>query len=130
MLGNDYSIDLLPDEDHAGNLIVDDQRHQLKVEIGKGNIPSNDYANLFFTSREALFDFALSLLRDAIYGNVITKRTANPDGTWQIQSETIGCRREILSYPDANGNIEVYDGVRLARDSARLNIYADDKLKD
>ncbi|MBR1376059.1 MAG: hypothetical protein IJ566_08240 [Cardiobacteriaceae bacterium] len=40
-------IELSPDEDHAGDLIVDDQRHQLKVVVQQSDAPGADFANLF-----------------------------------------------------------------------------------
>ena len=125
------TIELSPDEDHAGDLIVDDQRHQLKVVVQQSDAPGADFANLFFSSREALYDFALSLLRDAVFGNVMEMHTPNSDGKYTVTKHTIGCCREILSYDLNDGQgIRVIDGVRLAADSARLNIYAEDKLKD
>lgn len=69
-------------------------------------------------------------MRDAVFGNVTEMHTPNSDGTYTVTEHTIGCCREILSYDLNDGQgIRVIDGVRLAADSARLNIYADDKLK-
>ncbi|MBR1375797.1 MAG: hypothetical protein IJ566_06905 [Cardiobacteriaceae bacterium] len=100
------SINLTPDENPAGDLILDDEKHNLKVEISKP--PINDYAVLSFSSRETLYDFALLLLWHSLY------------------SESLGnmCySREILHCD------YVLDGMRISKDSARLFIYANDKLQ-
>ena len=99
------TLHLSPDENPAGDLILDDERHNLKVEISKP--PTKDYATLSFSSRETLYDFALSLLWHSLY----TEANGN-----------ICYSREILHYDF------VTDGMRLSENSARLFIYVNDKL--
>ena len=59
------TIHLKKDCYEAGSLIEHDERHQLKVSVDE----KHNYALLEFTSREALYDFALALLYEAVYGH-------------------------------------------------------------
>ena len=101
------TIHLSPDINPAGDLVATDKRHELKVEISKP--PTNDYATLWFSSRETLHDFALSLLWHSLYNQ------ADNNICYSI---------EMLPYD------YVLDGMRLSKDSARLFIFVDDKLQE
>jgi hypothetical protein len=87
------SGDEIPSEEVLAN-----ESHQLSVEVSA----SNEYACLNFTSRLAMYDFARSLLHEALYGR--------------------GGQAEFcpLGY---QGKMEVIDGVRMSLDSARLFIF-------
>ena len=98
------NISLTPDGDEIGMLIYDDGRHQLKVSISN----RDNCAYLDFTSKEALYDFAVSLLNSAVYDEV---------------------RKEYLPEHmprEEDGTIPVIDGVRMTDDSARLFIFWND----
>ena len=57
------NIHLIKNDNKIGKLIQNDEQHKLTVSISK----RCNYANLDFTTRESLYDFALSLLHTAIY---------------------------------------------------------------
>lgn len=81
----------------AGSLIEHDERHQLKVSVDNER---ND-AYLEFTSREALYDFALALLYEAVYGH----------GEIEYNGALIDGNKHLFA-----------DGVRQSIDSGRLFI--------
>jgi hypothetical protein len=78
--------------------LVSDEAHQLSVEVSA----DNKYACFNFSSRLAMYDFARSLLHEALYGR--------------------GGQKEF--YPlEYQGKMEVIDGVRMSPDSSRVFIF-------
>jgi hypothetical protein len=78
--------------------VAQDEKHFLRGEIDA----SNRDIYLHFSSRLAMYDFARSLLHEAIYG--------------------VGGQKEF--YPlEYNGKMEVIDGVRMSNDSSRVFIF-------
>lgn len=87
------SADEIPSEEVAAN-----EAHQLTVE---GDADNKDvYLN--FSSRLAMYDFARSLLHEALYGR--------------------SGQKEFLPF-EYQGKREAIDGVRMASDSGRLFIF-------
>ncbi|MBR1375297.1 MAG: hypothetical protein IJ566_04345 [Cardiobacteriaceae bacterium] len=100
-------IHLSPDENPAGEIIAYDQKHQLKITVDENkNNPTSSYASFYFSSRETLYDFGLSLVWNAVYGN--------PN------------EMECLCYLNSDGIINVVNGMRMSVDSARLFIFVDE----
>lgn len=78
--------------------ILSNEAHCLSVEVSA----DNKYACFNFSSRLAMYDFARSLLHEAIYG--------------------IGGQEEF--YPlEYEGKMEVINGVRMSNDSSRVFIF-------
>lgn len=94
---------LTADGDEVGMLIYDDGRHQLKVSVDRKR---ND-ACLEFTSREALYDFALGLLNTAVFYDGVSLEFHPP-------------------YTMEDGTSLILDGIRFSDDSARLFIFWND----
>ncbi|MBP3221007.1 MAG: hypothetical protein J6M43_03070 [Neisseriaceae bacterium] len=92
------NIHLIKNDNKIGKLIQNDEQHKLTVSISK----RCNYANLDFTTRESLYDFALSLLHTAIYCKKIQKR--------------------YTPIKDTNGRLIIKDGIRLSSDSCDLII--------
>lgn len=91
------------DADEVGSLeLCRNQFHQLNVSQNE----KNSYVNLEFTSRQAMYDFAVSLLQEAVYGASASKEF----------------------YPlKIDGELQVIDGVRMSEGSSRLFISCLDK---
>jgi hypothetical protein len=87
------SADEIPLAEVAAN-----EAHQLSVEVNA----NNKYACLNFTSRLAMYDFARSLLHEALYGR--------------------GGQKEFNPM-EYQGKLEIIDGVRMPLDSARLFVF-------
>jgi hypothetical protein len=87
------SADEIPLAEVAAN-----EAHQLSVEVNA----DNKYACLNFTSRLAMYDFARSLLHEALYSR--------------------GGQKEFNSM-EYQGKLEIIDGVRMPLDSARLFVF-------
>jgi hypothetical protein len=87
------SGDEIPSEE-----VLTDESHQLSAETDDGY--KNVYLN--FSSRLAMYDFARSLLHEALYGR-----------GGQMEFYPLGYQ----------GKIEVINGVRMSLDSARLFIF-------
>ena len=94
------NINLTKNDNKIGKLIKNYVKHQLKVSIDPESYCTDAY--LDFTSEEALYDFALSLLHSAIYSKKLQKR--------------------YTPIKDNNGNLFVKDGIRLSEDSCDLII--------
>jgi len=97
-------IQVTEDGDEVGSArLCSEQAHQLLVKLNE----TNNYVTLEFTSRLAMYDFAVSLLQEAVYGLSGTKEF----------------------YPmEINGKLQVIDGVRMALGSPRLFVSCSDKL--
>lgn len=81
--------------------VVRDERHKLLVEVDS----ESEYVALNFSSRMAMYDFARSILHEAVFGS--------------------GGQKEF--YPlVVDGKLEVIDGVRLDEKSARVFIFYSD----
>lgn len=81
--------------------VARDGRHKLLVEVDS----ENEYVALNFSSRMAMYDFARSLLHEAVFGH--------------------GGQKEF--YPMVvDGKLEVIDGVRIDEKSARIFILYSD----
>ena len=92
------SADEIPLEEVGAN-----EAHQLSVEVNA----NNEYACLNFSSRLAMYDFARSLLHEALYGR--------------------GGIAEF--YPlEYQGKREAINGVRMSQDSARLFVFYQDDV--
>lgn len=77
--------------------VIANEAHQLSVDADANR---NVYLN--FSSRLAMYDFARSLLHEALYGR--------------------GGQKEF--YPlEYHGKLEVIDGVRMSLDSARMFVF-------
>lgn len=94
------NICLTKNNNQVGKLIQHSQEHQLKVSIDTETYCTDAY--LDFTSRETLYDFALSLLHTAIYCKKIQKK--------------------YIPIKDNCGNLIAKDGIRLSSDSCDLII--------
>ena len=89
-------IHVTPDGDEVGSLnLCRDQSHQLKVKQSE----ANSYVSLEFTSRQAMYDFAVSLLQEAVYG--------------------VSASKEFYSLK-VDEELQVVDGVRMSEESPRL----------
>lgn len=89
-------VQVTADGDEVGSLeLCRDQFHQLMVKQNE----ANNYVNLEFTSRQAMYDFAVSLLQEAVYGKSASK--------------------EFYSLK-VDEELQVIDGVRMAENSSRL----------
>ena len=103
-------IDLSTGRSTAGDLIFENQKHKLKIEINQKSNSGYGDAYLWFSSYEAMYDFGLSFIYNAIEGD----------------NEV-----ECYYYPDGNGGIHpVNGGIRLSKDSARLFIFIDEQLQN
>ena len=93
-----HALIINPDgENIISKEVFSDDRHTLKVEVNAGN----KYVHLEFSSRQALYDFARSLLHEAVYGQ--------------------GGQKEF--YPlIVEGKMLVVDGARLTEESSRIFI--------
>ena len=91
------------DGDEVGSKeLCEDLSHQLAINQNS----NNNYVSLEFTSRRAMYDFAVSLLQEAVYGNSGSKEF----------------------YPlIVNDKLEAIDGVRVAKNSSRLFVSYIDK---
>lgn len=78
--------------------LIEDNEHTLTISISE----QCNYANLVFSTKESIYDFALSLLHIAIYSKKAQKR--------------------YTPIKDNNGNLLVKDGIRLSEDSCNLII--------
>ena len=78
--------------------IFSNEVHCLEVSVSA----ENKYACFNFSSRLAMYDFARSLLHEAIYG--------------------VGGEKEFYPF-EHNGKMVVIDGVRMSSDSARVFIF-------
>ncbi len=77
--------------------LVNDENHDVTVSVDSEKC----YASLYFSSRLAMYQFALSLLQESVYGH--------------------GGQKEF--YPlEQDGHFQVIDGVRMNPKSARLFI--------
>jgi hypothetical protein len=87
--------------------LVDDETHHLSVDTDADADNGDVYLN--FSSRLAMYDFARSLLHEAIYGK--------------------GGIAEFRPF-EFEGKMEVIDGVRMSSGSARMFIfYQEDTMK-
>ena len=103
-------IDLSTGRCTAGDLIFDNQIHKLKIEVNKSSNSGYGDAYLWFSSHEAMYDFGLSLIYNAIEGD-----------------DEVEC----YHYSDGNGGIHpVNGGIRLSKDNARLFIFLDEQLQN
>ncbi len=96
-------IKVTPDGDEVGSKqLCEDQTHQLNINQNS----NNDYVSLEFTSRRSMYDFAVSLLQEAVYGT---------SGLKEFYPLTI------------DGKMETIDGVRVSKNSSRLFITYTDR---
>jgi len=93
------SADEIPLEEVETN-----EAHQLSVDVNT----DNKYACLSFSSRLAMYDFARSLLHEALYGR--------------------GGQKEFLPSFEYQGRRQTVDGVRVSQDSARLFVFYEDDV--
>ena len=93
------TLELTPSGDGMpSSELVADEGHSLTAVVSD----TNQFACLRFSSRLALYEFARSLLHEALFG---------AGGEMAFYPLEIDCRMEVI------------DGVRMARDSARVFVH-------
>ncbi|WP_312267623.1 hypothetical protein [Neisseria sp.] len=95
----DRSIELTGKEDDGpSEAFLKDTNHKLCVEINE----TNKYANLSFSSRLAMYEFARSIMYEAIYGE--------------------GGFMEFYPMAIEDSQLEIINGARMTLESARIFI--------
>ena len=78
--------------------VLENEKLSLRVDVSE----SNKYASLNFTSRLAMYDFALSLLHESIYGQ--------------------SGQQEFFPL-EFDGKMQIVNGVRMEENSSRLFVF-------